>query len=224
MNDIFKSILIVSPHADDEVIGMGATISQFSQLGSLVRILILADGVTSRDELRESLVERKKSAEKAYKYLGISEFQFMDFPDNKLDTLPILDLIKTIEKSINKFQPTSIFTTSFKDLNIDHQIAAKAVITAARPKIDNCVRAVFHFEVQSSTGWNFHVNSFKPNFFVDISKHYMKKENALTYFKQELEAFPSPRSLENILNLNKYRGSVIGKNYAEAFETSYLLF
>ena len=131
-------ILIIAAHADDEVLGCGGTINKFSKMGAKIEVLFIADGVSSRDRRKKSLerkelLERKKSCKLATKILGINKITFLDLPDNQLDTIPLLKIVKKIEKKILSFKPEIIFTHFNNDLNIDHQIVNKATITACRP-------------------------------------------------------------------------------------------
>ena len=78
---------------------------------------------------------------------------FCDYPDNKLDKVPLLSIVKILEQYIKKFNPNIIFTHHFNDLNIDHRIVSKAVTTACRPNINNSVELILFFEILSSTEW-----------------------------------------------------------------------
>jgi LmbE family N-acetylglucosaminyl deacetylase len=212
-----KKILVIAAHADDEVLGCGGTIARHCLEGDKVFIGILADGVTSRDILANK-TERKSAAEKAATILGAQPPIFFDYPDNQMDTVPLLKIIKTIEGLIKEIRPDRIYTHFNGDLNIDHQIATRAVLTACRPVKDTSVKEILSFEVLSSTEWSFSkTEPFTPNFFVDITNTFDQKIEALKCYETEMCNFPHPRSLEAVGALNKLRGTTVGKDKAEGF-------
>jgi len=219
-----NKILIISAHPDDEVLGCGGTVARLNKEGHTIYTLILGEGVTSRDDLRDikkrekNILELKGEAKKANAILGVKEVFFRNFPDNRFDTVPFLDIVKVIEKIKNNIKPDIIFTHYEKDLNIDHQITYKAVITAARPIKGETVKEIYSFEIPSSTEWSFPL-SFSPNVFYDISETIETKLKALEEYKSELKEYPHPRSLEGIELIAKNWGMKVGLNYAEAYKT-----
>lgn len=222
-----KTILVIAAHPDDEVLGCGGTIARLTSEGSNVYTLILGEGVTSRDRKRDlakrenEIAELKKQAENANRILGVKKVYTFDFPDNRFDSVPLLDIIKTIEETKDDLKPDIVFTHHIGDLNIDHQITFKAVMTAFRPTIDESVKEIYSFEIPSSTEWNepSSLTYFMPDYFVDVNKSLEIKINALKEYKTELRDFPHPRSL-NAVELNaKQWGVKIGFKAAEAFKT-----
>ena len=144
---------------------------------------------------------------------------FFLLPDNKLDKAPLLEITQKIEKIINQIKPEIVITHSEHDLNIDHQIINRAVITATRPKPESKVKKILLFETLSSSEWKFSnkKNFFNPNYFVDISKTMKKKVLALKCYKKEILKWPHPRSIKGVRNLAMYRGQTVGLKYVEAF-------
>jgi LmbE family N-acetylglucosaminyl deacetylase len=219
-----NKILIVSAHPDDEVLGCGGTVARLVKEGYQAYTLILGEGITSRDEnrdraKRETEIQKLKSqAEKANKIIGVEEVFMYDFPDNRFDTVPLLDIVKVIEKIKNDIKPKIIFTHYEKDLNVDHQITYKAVITATRPVVREPVKEIYSFEILSSTEWNFPL-SFSPDVFFDISETMDIKIKALEEYKTELRNYPHPRSLEGIKINAESWGLKIGVKYAEVFKS-----
>ena len=218
-----KNILIVAAHPDDEVLGCGGTISKYKGKYNFY-CLFLTDGVSSRNisnkELKAKIKKRIFSAKKAGKILGIKKIFFGNFPDNSLDSIPRLDVIKYIEKYIQKILPYKIYTHYPYDLNIDHSITSAAVVTATRPfKSDiKIVSELLFFEIPSSTEWNFaSENSFKPNVFENITKNIRTKLKALKCYNEELKKYPHPRSLKGVKVYAEFRGIVAGLDNAEAF-------
>lgn len=218
-----KTVLVVAAHPDDEVLGCGGTIAGLAKEGADVYILILGEGVTGRDDIRDTekrsndLKGLRSKAEEANKILGVKKVFFADFPDNRFDTVDFLDIVKVIEKTKNDIRPEVIFTHYEKDLNIDHQITYKAVITAARPLPEEGSREIYSFEVLSSTEWAFPL-SFSPNVFFDITGTINLKEKAMEQYRSELKEFPHPRSIEGITVNAKTWGMKVGLECAEAFQ------
>ena len=216
-------LLIIVAHPDDEVLGCGGTVAKFTR-GRTVYSLILGKGISSRFGNREKEFKSKQfekikiSIDKAVKILGIQKTFVFNFPDNKFDTVALLDIVKVVEKIKNEVKPDIICTHHRNDLNIDHRITYDAVLTACRPIGKKTVKEIYSFEILSSTEWNY-PNTFNPNVFVNISKTIDKKIEALKCYETELREFPHPRSEEMVKSVAKRWGSVVGLNYAEAFET-----
>ena len=223
-----KNILIIAAHPDDEILGCGGTIARLSKEGYKTTTLILGEGITSRDNIRDikkrekNISELKEEAKRANVMLGAKEVFFHDFPDNRFDTVPFLDITKIIEKIKNKIKPDIIFTHYEKDLNLDHQITYQAVITATRPIKEETVKEIYSFEIPSSTEWNYPL-SFSPNVFYDISETIEIKLKALEEYKTELRKYPHPRSLERVKFIAKDWGMKVGLEHAEAFKVVRIL-
>ncbi len=218
-----KSILIVAAHPDDEVLGAGGTIAKYTEMGVVVNMAFLADGVFSRvgDHLaqNQALLGRRKAARKASDILGATSVSFADFPDNRMDTIPLLEITQTVESLIAKHQPDTVFTHHSGDVNIDHRRLHEAVVTACRPQQGHPVKTLLCFEVPSSTEWQLPGSAppFTPNWFVDISTTLVRKLAALEAYKEELRPWPHPRSIRGIEHLSHWRGATIGVDSAEAF-------
>lgn len=219
-----KKILIVAAHPDDEILGCFGTVARLIKEGYEAYTLILGEGKTSRDDKR--VVENKKDEieilnseiQKANDIIGIKKTFVYDFPDNRFDSVDLLDIIKVISKVKDKIKPDIIFTHYEKDLNIDHQITYKAVITATRPIENESVKEIYSFEILSSTEWNYPL-SFSPDTFFDISDTLDLKLKAMSEYKSELCRYPHPRSLEGIKLNAQYQGMRVGKNFIEAFKS-----
>ncbi len=215
-------VLVVVAHPDDEVLGCGGTMALLAHQGHEIYVLILGEGVTSRDEMRDpdrrvaEIAALRKAARQAAKILGVKEIFFEDFPDNRFDTVPLLELIKAVEQIKKRITPDMVFTHFEGDLNIDHRLTARAVMTATRPLPGEVVRRVYAFEVPSSTEWNF-ATAFRPNMYFEITPFLERKIEALRCYEEELRAFPHPRSVEGIKHLARMRGTESGCKAAEAF-------
>ena len=216
-----KSILVVAAHPDDEVLGCGGFIANQVRSGDEVFITFLSDGVTSRPGnlgLQE-IESRRNAARLASKVLGATDVSFGDFPDNKLDASPLLEVIKSIEAVVELVRPQIVLTHFGGDLNIDHRIVNQAVLTACRPTPDQGVKEVLFFEVPSSTEWQVPIEgeAFVPTWFEDISETLELKIKALTVYEHELREWPHPRSIKAVEHLAHWRGASCGVDAAEAF-------
>lgn len=220
MTKKYNSVLVVAAHPDDEAIGCFGSLLKHYKLGDIINIIFLTDGVSSRGRNIKNSQIRKQNCIKVLNFIGLKKNNvfFLDYPDNKLDSVPLLDVVKNIESIKKKIKPNIIYTHFSNDLNIDHRIAYQAAITASRPTNGETVKKIFCFEVLSSTEWSDkNKKTFSPNYFVDISKFISQKIKALKIYDKEIQKSPNARSIENIKNLAILRGSASGFFYAEAF-------
>jgi LmbE family N-acetylglucosaminyl deacetylase len=210
------NILILAAHPDDETLGCGATIKKLTQIpNTYSKLITFTDGESSRLD-KKSEYNRNDKLENVCNYLGINEYVCGDFPDNKMDTIPLLDLCKFIEKNVN-FHPDLIFTHHRNCLNIDHQLVYKATLTSFRPQNGN-KQKILSYYVPSSTDYNPY-NNFQGNIYYDIENTINDKIKCLElYYNKEMREYPHTRSYENILNLSKVCGSEVGLKFAEKFE------
>lgn len=212
------SILVVAAHPDDEALGCGGTIARHVAAGDEVACLFLADGATSRESEADASV-RERQARRAADTLGIGEILLARFPDNRMDTVALLDVVQVIEKVVARFSPETIYTHHGGDLNIDHRITHQAVLTACRPQPGHSVRAIYGFEVPSSTEWAppATLPPFTPTRFVDITAYLEQKRAALDCYVEEMRPWPHARSFEAVEALARMRGACVGVEAAEAF-------
>tara|TARA_B100000768_G_C11273921_1_gene374854 strand:+ start:1969 stop:2688 length:720 start_codon:yes stop_codon:yes gene_type:complete len=229
MNSLFKNkkILLVVAHPDDELLGLGATMNKLiADYSCFVRVVILGEGITSRSDERdperwkEEMKKHRQNIEQARIAIGYESVGIYDFPDNRFDSVALLDIIKVIEKEKSTFQPEIIFTHHGGDVNIDHQRTFEAVITATRPMEDEIVKTVITFETPSGTEWiaSSDPRKFTPNLFIEVSeKNLEAKIKGMECYEFEKRKYPHPRSPEALKILSQQRGITVGKNYAEAF-------
>ena len=215
-----SKILAIVAHPDDEVLGCGGTLARHVDRGDNVRILVVGDGVSSRGSDEAQLKRRRRAAEAAAAELGASSPIFLDFADNRLDQQPLLDIVQTIEGVLRETSPDIIYTHHAGDLNIDHEIVHRAVVTACRPLAGSPLSLLAAFEVLSSTEWTSPspAKAFVPRLFVDISVTMDRKLAALRSYQEEMRPFPHPRSSEIVRALAAYRGASAGFEAAEAFD------
>jgi LmbE family N-acetylglucosaminyl deacetylase len=214
------NILVVAAHPDDEVLGCGGTIAKRIWQGDTVHLLILGEGITSRDNWKQKELDGLHGCiEKANERLGITKDHIFieSFPDNKFDSVSLLDIIKVISGVKEDIKPDIIYTHSLHCLNIDHKRTFEAVVTATRPMQDETVKMIYSFEIPSSTEWMFPLG-FQPNIFFDIKETINKKIEAMQEYKDELREYPHPRSLYGIYSNAQLWGMKCGLPFAEAFE------
>ena len=211
-----KKILIIAAHPDDEALGCGGTIIKLKEKCEIFTIF-MTDGVSSRksNKKKKERKIRREACTKLFKFLKIKKPIFLNLPDNQLDKVPLLKIVKKIEKYLYKINPDEVFTHYENCLNIDHKITFQATITACRPIKKLNIQKILSFEIPSSTDWSLSKKTFNPNYFINITNQISKKINALKYYKMELREDPHSRSLNSIKALAKIRGASCGVMFAE---------
>jgi len=222
-----KKIMIVAAHPDDELLGLGATMHKLiHDLNVIAHVVILGEGLTSRSDQRNpaewenELKLHRDNIYRAQKKIGYHSVSVYNFPDNRFDSVELLDLIKIVEKEKTTFQPEIIFTHHGGDLNIDHQRTFEAVITASRPMEHETVNCIISFETPSGTEWRASTDPkhFVPNLFVKVSEDNIEaKISGMEEYQFERRSYPHPRSPEALRILAKNRGIAVGCEFAEAF-------
>lgn len=214
-----KTVLVVAAHSDDEALGCGGTIARHVAEGDSVYAVFIADGVSSRVGANDDeLGIRNQAAESARQILGITRNYFLGLPDNRLDSLPLIDVIQPLERIISEVEPQIIYTHHHGDLNVDHRVTHQAVMTACRPTPGSSVKEIYTFQVLSSTEWNTPgISTFAANSIVDITNYLSVKEAALQAYAVEMRPYPHSRSIENVMALARYTGATNGLMAAEAF-------
>lgn len=222
---MLKKIAVIAAHPDDEVLGCGGTIARRVRAGGEVVSLIVAEGVTSRDGARDSatrasdIAQLREAARAANFTLGVRTVEFGGLPDNRLDSIDLLDVVKLVEAFIERHKPHIVFTHAAVDLNIDHEIVSRAVSTACRPLPTSQISSLLFFEIPSSTEWQTSTANgvFRPNWYEDIGQTLEVKLEALRHYASEMRPWPHPRSFEAVEALARWRGASVGLVAAEAF-------
>jgi len=220
-----NSVFVVAAHPDDEVLGCGGSIARHADAGDHVQVLIVAEGATSRQHQRDrgqvdtELSDLARAAQNAGEILGVTGVELLALPDNRLDTIDRLDLVKLIEARIERYQPQIVYTHHAGDVNIDHRRLHEAVVTACRPTPRHPVNRLLSFEVASSTEWQppGSAPAFQPNWFMDISEQWERKRLALEAYASEMRPWPHARSIQALEHLARWRGAQVGVQAAEAF-------
>lgn len=220
-------VLVVAAHPDDEVLGCGGTMTRHAHEGDEVTIAILGEGLTSRDEARRrearrgELQDLEHAAQAAARVVGAKDVVFGGLPDNRFDSVDLLDVVKLVEGIKARVRPTMVYTHHPGDMNVDHRVTHQAVLTAFRPMPGDVVEAMFAFETLSSTewqgpDWN---KPFVPDHYVDVSDYLDHKRRALECYAGEMRPYPHPRSLEGADLACRARGTEIGVTAVERFRT-----
>jgi LmbE family N-acetylglucosaminyl deacetylase len=219
-----SNVLVIAAHPDDEVLGCGATVAALSRTIK-VDIAILGEGITSRHQQRgeadqASLASLHKKAKDVGSLLGASSVTLENLPDNRFDEVALLDIVKIVEGLVDRFRPSVIYTHHPGDLNIDHALTFRAVLTGTRPAAGCPVKDIYAFEVASSTEWAFQQihPAFQPNVFIDVTSTIETKIRGMGLYESESRLFPHPRSAEALRAQARRWGSVVGLEYAEAFQ------
>jgi len=216
-----ETILIIVSHTDDETLAMGGTIAKHINSGDKVYAISMTDGLSARNNATNSEIrERFNASEKAAEILGFKWIKKGNFPDNQIDSIPLINIIKFIEEVKSQINPSIIYTHSSADLNIDHQLVSKAVLTSFRPQLNETWKEIRLFEIPSSTDYGHRAvtNIFTPNLYINIEETWELKLKALKSYDAEMKVYPNSRSYIGLENLSKYRGNQVGLKFAESFE------
>ncbi len=221
-----NNILVIAPHADDEVIGCGATIAKHVHQGDQVWVTIATNASKGAPELfkKEDIDKIRKEALEAHKVLGVQETIFMDFPAPALNAYPEYKISLEISKLLDKIRPDTLYLPHPGDIHQDHKAIYRASLVACRPKLDFSISNIFCYETLSETEWTpIHEKPFVPNYFVNISSYFNDKVKAMECYGSQMKLFPHSRSIEAFEALAKYRGATVAVSRAEAFTVERLI-
>ncbi len=212
-------VLVVAAHPDDEILGVGGTVRRHALANDDVHVFLACEGVSMRYE--EAHHQRvREQTKRASVILGVKRVHLGELPDQRLDTLPIVDVIKQVEDVVRSVEPTVVYTHYRGDVNQDHATLFRAVQVATRPYSAPSVREILSFETPSATEWGAdHLHgSFHAEVFVDISETLDAKIEAFCCYENEIRAPPHPRSPDSLRARAATWGSVVGVAAAEAFQ------
>lgn len=211
-------VLVIAPHPDDEIIGVGGTIAKRTKNGDEVYVCIITKGIEPIFD--EEFVERgRRECRKADAMLGVMETIFLDFPAVMLESVPRYKLNDKIVGVVQQIKPDEIYIPHRGDMQIDHQITVDATMVAVRPRGTWYPQRVYAYETLSETGWNIPnvANEFIPTVYENITGFLENKLKAMSVFQSQLIPFPGARSIDAIDALAKYRGATVNLEAAEAF-------
>lgn len=202
-------VVVVSVHPDDETIGCGGTIIKHLNRGDEVHCILVTKGNSDQKEIWNKVKD-------AYHFTSVTE---LDFPELDLMDKSLNELIPPLSKAISAIQPQTIIIPNRSDAHSDHKAIFNAVASCTKAFRYPFIEKVLMMEVISETDFALPLpeGQFIANYFVDISKEYVKKEDILKIYDSELLPYPQTRNLSTMQALNRYRGSQINAEYAEAF-------
>ncbi len=221
-----KKILILSPHADDEILGCGGFISKYSKLNYQINVLVLTNANKGAPEIYppETIKSLRNEAKTANNLIGTHKLIFENLPAINLNNYPVYKISNIIDKYIAKINPEIVFIPSKNDIHDDHKIIFKAAKVSMRPNREKNLKKILSYEVLSETEWNEDGKSFIPNYFIKLSKSDINnKVKAFLKYKSQVKKFPHPRSKEAIINLSRVRGGQAFTEYAEGFKVEKIL-
>ena len=212
------NILVIAPHRDDEVIGVGGTIAKHSALGNSVYVCVLTHGKEPICDVDLDRMIRNECVE-ADKLLGVRETIFLDYPAAMLETVSRHELNATLIKVVQEIKPEVVYIPHRGDMQLDHKLTVDSAMVALRPKYQHVVKKIYAYETLSETGWDVPntTNEFIPVCYNDISEFLEKKLEAMNIFTTQIAEYPNPRSTEAIRALAMFRGSTVNLRAAEAF-------
>lgn len=211
--------LIIAPHPDDEILGVGGVIARLTQAGHDVHVTIVTTGQPPLFD-EESVAQVRREALNSHDLIGLEQARFLDgFPAAGLDTVPGHVLNAALSKELEAAKPDILFIPFGGDVHSDHQIVFTSALVASRPGKNPSVKAILAYETLSETNWYAPpiTPCFIPNTFVDISNVLERKVAAFEAYESQVQAFPHERSSEAIRALARFRGATVGVEAAEAF-------
>lgn len=211
-------VLVLAAHPDDEVLGMGGTLAVHADRGDVVRVVVVTDGSSTQyPGDSETRLRKEEEALRAAAELGVMDYVHLDLPDMRLDTLPHVELNRVVEEHVADHSPEVVYTPH-PDVNLDHRALFDSVAVAARPVPTQSVRRLLTYAPTSSTEWTpAPLNTFVPNWFVDITATIDRKVVAFAHYETERRDYPHPRSERAIRAAAEYYGSACGCEFAEPF-------
>lgn len=212
------NVLVIAPHPDDEILGVGGTIAKYTASGNDVYVCVVTKGQLPIF-VPESVKQVRDECEYADNILGVKKTFFLDFPAAMLEKVPRYQLNDEISKIIQKVLPDEVYLPHRGDMQIDHKMIVDASMVGLRPRYKHIVKRIYAYETLSETGWDIPntVNEFIPTVYNDISLFLEKKIEALDSFKSQMAEFPNARSLQAVNALAMYRGATVNVSAAEAF-------
>ena len=210
-----KSVLVIAAHPDDELLGCGGTVALHTQAGDNVVSVIACEGESLRYGVGQ--VGQAEHMRLAAETLGVRDVRLLGFPDQRLDTITLTDLIHPLEQIVREVRPSIVYGQHGGDVNRDHELLFKALLVATRPT-ESFIETVYAFDTASSTEWAY-PRTFIPDTWVDISSTLDVKLSAMACYESELRPYPHPRSLKALEYRARAFGNQVCMEAAEVFMT-----
>lgn len=216
---MLKRIMFISPHADDETLGCGGAILKYARQGYELYWMIVTSPFSPK--YRASfLKKRQKQMAQIKRFYGFKNTYCLGLPTTKLGDIPMADIIAEVSDAISDAEPDVIYVANGSDAHSDHRVVFNCVMAVTKPmKKNNTVKKIYAYETLSETDQSpaASFSAFVPNSYVDITEFIEKKTKAMEIYNTETQPYPLPREKSAIRALARYRGSTIGREYAEAF-------
>ena len=210
-------ILVIAPHGDDVVLGVGGALAKHQRNGDTVYRCIVTKPYAP-DWPRVFIAKREKEVVASAKVLNVAKDFLLGLPTVKLDTMSQKELNDRLSAVVKEVRPDIVYVPHAGDLNADHRIVFTAALVATRPVPGCSVKKVLTYETISETEWGRNLHDFVPNYYVTLHQHDVDiKLKAMKAYHSEIRKYPHPRSLEILKTLLKLRGSEVGVKAAEAF-------
>lgn len=211
--------LVIAPHPDDEVLGVGGTLLKRRAQGGEIGLILMTEMRTENGYTKEAVNQRRIEIENIKSFMGFGFFSEMNFATSSLDQVPMALLVDKLSKAIREFEPQEIFLPHFSDVHSDHRVTFEAASSCVKWFRQPNVNRIMSYETVSETGFGLNLNlDFQPNLFIDIEEYLERKIEALNFYISETHNHPFPRSKETLVALATLRGSSSGFKAAEAFE------
>lgn len=209
------AVLVIAAHPDDEILGCGGTVALHTRRGDRVTAVIACEGESLR--YGPGGVGQAEHTRRAAVELGVDDVRPLGFADQRLDTVPLTEIITPLERVIHEVRPKIVYCQWGGDINRDHELLFKAALVATRPT-EESLATVYAFDTASSTEWGY-PRSFVPDTWVEISKTLDKKIAAMACYESEVRQYPHPRSLEALRHRARAWGNQHCMDAAEVFMT-----
>ncbi len=219
LDDAFKRVLVLSPHADDDVIGCGGLMKKIINNGGEVYVVVTAIGDINFYHLGRVVTKEERKAElaKALTYLGVTEyFTLFDDYESLMDTMPIRNVITSFEKIIGRLKPSAVLLP-YPSFHQDHKIVFNAGFAAVRPSPYNhdYLRLVAGYEYPFVFWNNESING--GSLYLDITAELEDKLKAFKYHQSQVREKKHLISSETVALWAEKRGLECGADYAEMF-------
>jgi len=214
-----KKILVVAVHPDDETLMCGGALLKQKKEGDEINWLIVTNISEKHGWKKEDVGKREKEISQVAEMYGFVKTYKLDFPTTKLDEIPLGKIISSISKVINEVKPHTIYLPNRSDIHSDHRIVFEAAFSCTKNFRFPFIKRIYMGETISETEFAPALNetAFIPNVYVDITDFFERKIEILKIYKSEIMKNNLPRSISAVTALSVWRGSSIGKKYAEAF-------
>ena len=211
--------LVVSPHPDDEVLGVGGTLLRKKVEGASLGWLIMTGISTESGWSSKAVAQRKNEIARITELFGFESVFELAYPTTQLDQIPMSELVSAVAAVLKQYSPQEIFVPHPSDIHSDHRITFDVVASCTKWFRSPSIKRILAYETLSETEFGLEPSKrFHPNVYVNIEGFLETKLKAMSIYSSEIQNFPFPRSSEAISALAVLRGSTSGFKEAEAFE------